>query len=298
MPPNPEWSGCTVSAAQLLEHVDDPDWVIVDCRFNLMRPAAGRRAWEAGHIPGAVYADLDLDLASPVAADGSGGRHPLPDPDELAATLTRWGIHADSTVIAYDDAGNALAARLWWLLRWLGHERVAVLDGGLDGWVAAGGQLPAESARPSSMKSESNVSAHAEFTPKPGSLPVMDVAQVQAGLESGKLVLLDARAAERFDGRQEPIDTRAGHIPGAVNAPFQVNLDADKCFRPAADLGAYYRRLIADQSMTAVACMCGSGVTACHTLLALEAAGMRGAALYVGSWSDWISAPQRPVAVE
>ena len=275
-----------VRVAELLTHIDDPDWVIVDCRFNLLQPAAGRDAWESGHIPGAVYANLDKDLAAAVAPDGAGGRHPLPDPERFAEMASAWGVHSNSTVIVYDDVGNAIAARLWWLLRWFGHERVAVLDGGLHSWITAGEQLV----------TESSVRACGSFVPKPGSLPVIAAAQVQAALDRNELVLLDARAPDRFSGRNEPIDRLGGHVPGAVNAPFQDNLDADKCFRPTSELQAYYRALIADRPIDTVACMCGSGVTACHTLLALEAAGMPGAALYVGSWSDWISAEDRPIA--
>ena len=288
MPSTQEKTRCIVSATELLEHIDDPDWIIVDCRFNLMKPVAGHLAWESGHIPRAVYADLDRDLAAPVTANGSGGRHPLPDPDELARTLMNWGVRTDSTVVAYDDVGNAVAARLWWLLRWLGHERVMVLDGGLNGWNAAGGELTTDTPTP----------ARGSFAANPGSLSVIDAGQVQAKLERDELILLDARAEDRFSGRLEPIDRRAGHIPGARNTPFQVNLSADKCFRPVVELEAYYRAQVGDQSLEAVACMCGSGVTACHTLLALEAAGMSGASLYVGSWSDWISSEQRPIAGE
>jgi len=288
MSPAEQWNGCTVDVTEFREHIDDPDWVLIDCRFNLQKPAAGRRAWEAGHIPGAQYADLDRDLAAPVSPDGTGGRHPLPDPNQFAETAKNWGINPATTVIAYDDIGNAVAARLWWLLRWLGHKRVAVLDGGLHGWIENGGELTVEPRMP----------ARGTFAANPGAQPVIDVAQVQADLEHDKLVLLDARAADRFAGRHEPIDHHAGHVPGAVNAPFNDNLDADKCLRPAEELQAYYRALIADRPMESVACMCGSGVTACHTLLALEAAGMRGAALYVGSWSDWISSGKRPEASE
>ena len=283
-----QWNGCTVGAPELLEHIEDPEWVVVDCRFNLQKPAAGRLAWESGHIPGAQYADLDRDLAAAVKPNGAGGRHPLPDPDRFAETVKNCGIGSGSTVIAYDDAGNAVAARLWWLLRWLGHERVAVLDGGLDGWTAAGGGLTTTTQTPE----------RGALVPKPGSQPVIDADQVQTDLNNDELILLDARATDRFMGRQEPIDRRAGHVPGAANAPFSDNLDADKCLRPPAELQAYYRALIADRPLESVACMCGSGVTACHTLLALEAAGMRGAALYVGSWSDWISSGKRPEASE
>lgn len=277
-----------VSADELGDHLDDPDWVVIDCRFNLMRPGAGRLAYEAGHIPGAVYADLDQDLASAVADDGTGGRHPLPDPTEFGRLLASWGVGPYSVVVAYDDLDNAVAARLWWLLRWVGHQRVTVLDGGLDAWVEADGPLTTEIPQP-----EPGL-----FKPRPGSMPVIDAEGVEAELADGTLVLLDARAADRFAGLSEPLDRVAGHVPGAINTPFQDNLGTDKCFRSAAELHAYYRARIGDRPMEAVACMCGSGVTACHTLLALEAAGMCGALLYVGSWSDWISSEQRPVADE
>jgi thiosulfate/3-mercaptopyruvate sulfurtransferase len=277
-----------VSADELGARLDDPDWVVIDCRFDLMSPGAGRLAYEAGHIPGGVYADLDQDLASAVADDGTGGRHPLPDPAEFGQLLASWGVGQDSIVVAYDDLDNAVAARLWWLLRWVGHQRVAVLDGGLDAWVEADGPLTTEIPRP----------IPGLFKPRPGSMPVIDAECVEAELADGTLVLLDARAADRFAGRSEPLDRIAGHVPGASNTPFQDNLGTDKCFRPAAELQAYYRARIGDRPMDTVACMCGSGVTACHTLLALEAAGMRGASLYVGSWSDWISSAQRPVADE
>ena len=277
-----------VSAGELGNHQNDPEWVIVDCRFDLMRPGAGRQAYDAGHIPGAVYADLDRDLASPAADDGSGGRHPLPDPNEFSRLLASWGVGPDSVVAAYDNAGGAVAARLWWLLRWLGHERVAVLDGGLDAWVAADGALSTEIPQP----------IPANFEPRPGSMPVIDAGAVAAGLNDRDFMLLDARDVKRFNGRSEPIDAIAGHIPGAFNTPYLDNLGAVKCFRPLTEINAYYRARIGDRSMESVACMCGSGVTACHTLLALESAGMHGAALYVGSWSDWISSGQRPVAVE
>lgn len=278
----------SVSVDELRTHLDDPEWITVDCRFNLMRPDAGRLAYEAGHIPGAVHADLDRDLASTGAEDGAGGRHPLPDPTELGRLFTSWGVDKDSIVVVYDDVGNALAARLWWLLRWVGHQAVVVLDGGLEAWTEAGGPLSTETPMP----------VPGEFEPHPGSMPVVDVDFVEAGLTDETLVLLDARATDRFVGRTEPIDRVAGHVPGASNAPFQDNLTADKCLRSAPELQAYYRAIIGERPMESVACMCGSGVTACHTLLALETAGMPGAALYVGSWSDWISSAQRPVAAE
>jgi thiosulfate/3-mercaptopyruvate sulfurtransferase len=282
------WNKHFVSADELSTHLNDPQWVVVDCRFNLMHPGAGRQAYNSAHIPGAVYADLDRDLASPSADDGAGGRHPLPDPDKFALLLANWGVGAHSVVVAYDDAGGAFAARIWWLLRWLGHERVAVLDGGLDAWAATDGPLTSEHTKP----------IPAIFEPQPGSMPVIDAGGVETGLTDRDFLILDARDEKRFKGHSEPIDRIAGHIPGAFNTPFQDNLDADKSFRPLTEINAYYRARIGDRPMESVACMCGSGVTACHTLLALESIGMYGAALYVGSWSDWISSGQRPVAGE
>jgi thiosulfate/3-mercaptopyruvate sulfurtransferase len=278
-------SGCPlVGVDELAEHVADPRWVIVDCRFDLTDPDAGRTAWRTGHVPGARYADLDRDLAAPVADDGAGGRHPLPDPRALQRLFRSWGVDASTRVVAYDDGANAFSARLWWLLRWLGHDDVAVLDGGLAAWQAAGHRL-AEDEPPAGA---------GRFSASPGRMPVLDADAVAAGLAAGDLALLDARAPERYAGEVEPLDKRAGHVPGAINAPFQYNLGDDNCFRNAAALAAYYRAAIADKPR--VAAMCGSGVTACHTLLALEIAGMPGAALYAGSWSDWISDGNRPVA--
>lgn len=275
-----------VSVAELAGRLDDPDWVVVDCRFNLTEADAGRSAWREGHIPGAFYADLDRDLASPVAADGAGGRHPLPTPADAARLFRSWGVHDRSRVVAYDDMGNAIAARLWWLLRWMGHGGAGVLDGGLTGWLAAGNRL----------SSESPTAGAGSFEGTPGSMPVIDADAVRARLAAGELFLLDARAAARFAGQIEPLDRRAGHVPGATNAPFDVNLATDKCFRAPGELQAYYRAAVGDTGIDDVACMCGSGVTACHTLLALEVAGLHGAALYTGSWSDWISDAERPVA--
>lgn len=273
-----------VSVDELAAHLDDPDWIVVDCRFDLMDPGAGRAAWRGGHVPGARYADLDRDLAAPVGADGDGGRHPLPAADELNRRFRAWGIHATSRVVAYDDAGNAIAARLWWLLRWLGHEGAAVLDGGLTAWQAAGHPLSTEEPTPE----------EGSFEGTPGAMPVVDAGAVADGLVSARIALLDARAPERFAGLVEPLDKRAGHVPGALSAPFQANLRADKCFRAPDELRAYYAAAIGDRRD--VVAMCGSGVTACHTLLALEIAGIPGAALYPGSWSDWISGAKRPVA--
>ena len=279
-----------VSVEELAAQLHDPNWIVVDCRFNLMQPDAGREAYAAGHIPGAVYADLDKDLASAASAE-SGGRHPLPDVGAFRHLLDSWGVGATSRIVAYDDAGGAVAARLWWLVRWMGHQRVALLDGGLGAWRAAQHELSDGSA----------TTRQGEFRNgygEPGNMPVVDVAELEAGLIDDRLMLLDARAPDRFFAREEPLDPVAGHVPGALNLPFQENLGADGRFRPAPELHEHYQSVIGARSPSELVCMCGSGVTACHTLLALEVGGFPGAALYVGSWSDWVSSAQRPVATD
>lgn len=259
---------------------------ILDCRFDLAKPDAGRSAFLAGHIPGARYADLNRDLSSPVTP--SSGRHPLPSPRDLAATFRRLGIGPDTQVIAYDDSGGAYAARAWWLLRWLRHAAVAVLDGGLKAWLAAGGTLEAgpEAAVPST----------APFVPNVQPSAVIDAQQVQAQLNDAGFLLVDARAPERFAGAVEPLDPVAGHVAGAVNQPFAANLGADGRFLPPQQLRQLWERRLGGRSATQMAAMCGSGVTACHNLLSLEVAGLSGARLYAGSWSEWIRDPTRPIA--
>ena len=279
-----------VSVDELAVHVDDPTWITVDCRFDLMRPDAGRQAYEAGHIPRAYYADLDKDLAS-VASAERGGRHPLPDAESLGRLFTSWGVGVDSMVVVYDDIGGAVAARLWWLFRWMGHTRVALLDGDLRSWQAAEHELSTE--LPDTVWSES-----AGIYGTPGNMPVVGVAQLEAGLADGSLLLMDARTPDRFAGKQEPLDRIAGHVPGAINLPFQDNLGPGGLFHPAHELRVHHQSRTGARSPSELVCMCGSGVTACHTLLALEIAGLAGAALYVGSWSDWISSANRPVATD
>lgn len=276
-----------IQVETLAAHLQDPEWVIVDCRFDLMNPTAGGDAYRNGHIAGAFYTDLDRDLAGP-ADYHSGGRHPLPRADDLARLFGSWGLTPGKQLVAYDDAAGAVAARLWWLLRWFGHERVAILDGGLQAWLAAGNTL--DTAQPAVHTGR--------YDGTPGHMKVIDADGVTTGLAADQLILLDARAPARFRGQQEPLDPVAGHIPGAVNVPFQDNLTAEGRFRPAAELRAHYQEILASRSTAETACMCGSGVTACHTLIALEHAGLPGASLYVGSWSDWISIDARPIAME
>lgn len=273
-----------VSAAELAEQIDAPDVVVVDCRFDLRDPAAGERAYVAGHLPKAVYANLDRDLAD-LSKQGR-GRHPLPDAEAFCATLGRWGISPDHRVVAYDARDGAIAARLWWMLRLLGHDSVAVLDGGFEAWSRIGGAIERAVPRPRPAQYKARFNARAVAT----------TAVVAARMASGNGVLVDARAAERYRGDIEPIDMVAGHIPGASNRPYSTNLAADGTFRPADELAAEFRALLGDTPVADAVMMCGSGVTACHNLLAMEHAGLRGARVYTGSWSEWISDRGRPVA--
>lgn len=275
-----------VQPEELARHLGDPDWVVVDCRFNLQEPAAGRRMYGEGHIPGAYFADLDQDLAGP--RQPHLGRHPLPEIPQLERLFSGMGIGPATRVVAYDDSGGALAARLWWLLRYVGHTHVSLLDGGLPAWRKAG--LPETRLVP-----ELRTGA---FHARPGSMPVLHTAEVEQRLGEGCLALLDMRARDRYLGRTEPIDPVAGHVPGALSAPFSENLGPDGRFRPPEELKKHYDTLLATLPGRTVACMCGSGVTACHGLFALELAGLSGAHLYAGSWSEWIRSPDRPVARE
>jgi thiosulfate/3-mercaptopyruvate sulfurtransferase len=274
-----------VSAAELAGNLDDPRRRIIDCRFDLAHPGAGEAAYHEDHLPGAVYAHLERDLSGPVTADG--GRHPLPDPQQLNETFSAWGIDRDTQVVCYDAQANAYAARLWWLLRWLGHEQVAVLDGGLRSWRSR--DYPLDRAVP-------RVSPKT-FNGTPRTDMVATTQDLVARLGSDWLCLIDVRTAERFAGDKEPIDTVAGHIPGARNLPYQTNLDSSDCYLPPEALRKMYARILDDFPLEQCVVMCGSGVTACHSLLALELAGMNGAKLYAGSWSEWIRDPNRMVAV-
>lgn len=272
-----------VSVEDLAAHIDDPAWRLFDCRHDLARPDAGAQAYREGHLPGAQFLPLDRDLSGP--RTGSNGRHPLPDPALLATKLGRCGVANDTQVVAYDAAGGMYAARLWWLLRWLGHDRVAVLDGGMPAWQRAGHALTAEV--PAVQPAVLEVRRHE--TP-------IDATYLLTHLTDPQLLLLDARGADRFRGENETLDPVAGHIPGAVNRPFRLNLDADGSFKPAKQLRRELEELLRDRPAQNIVAYCGSGVSACHNLLALEIAGWRGARLYAGSWSEWCSDASRPVA--
>ena len=272
-------------ADELAAAIDDPHLRIIDCRFDLMAPAAGRTAWFEAHIPGALYADLDRDLSAPVAPDT--GRHPLPTVADAEATFSRLGVDADTRVIVYDDAGGAIASRAWWLLRWLGHRRVTVLDGGLQAWRARG--LPLEAGL--------RETAPREFRATPRPERVLTTQEIAANLDSGLAnVLVDARDGVRFRGEAEPIDRVAGHIPGARNLPSGACLRADGTWEGTEALRRRLAPLLGDDDSVPWAVMCGSGVTACHLAISGLLAGYSEPRLYVGSWSEWIRDPVRPVA--
>ena len=271
------------SVDDVAEHIDDPSWRLFDCRHDLTNPDAGADAYRLAHIRNAQFLHLDRDLSG--AKNGTNGRHPLPDPATLADKLARLGVSNDTEVIAYDDSGGMYAARLWWLLRYLGHERVALLDGGLGAWQRAGHALTQEAPDP----------RPAEFRWR-ARLDTVDVDYIQAHLRQPSMLVVDARSPERFRGENETLDLAGGHIPGAVNRFFKDNLSADGRFKPAVQLRREFEDVLRGQPIESVVSQCGSGVTACHNLLALEIAGLHGARLYPGSWSEWCSDPQRPIA--
>ena len=275
-----------ISPAELAAHLDDPTWVIIDCRHDLMNPDAGRTGYATGHIKNALFANLDHELSgAKQGADGVfRGRHPLPERADLVATLRGWGIDADSQVVAYDAHGGMFAARLWWLLRWVGHAGVAVLDGGWSAWQAQG--LP--------MSDQTPVRARGSIAEQAPLVATASAADILDNLTRGVKIIVDARAPERFRGENETMDPVGGHIPGARNRFFKDNLEADGRFKTGAQLKTDFSALVDDPA--AAIMQCGSGVTACHNLLALEVAGMPGAALYPGSWSEWCADPARPVA--
>jgi len=273
-----------IDANTLSEQLSRDDLTLLDCRFDLAHVTWGETEYARAHLPGALYLHLDRDLSSPIS--GSSGRHPLPDPERFAARLAELGVTSDSQIVAYDQGNAAYGARLWWLARWIGLRNVAVLDGGIAAWRASG--FPLETA---------------VRTPRPGSLApfvapnawVSSDAVDELRKRPGNL-LIDARGAERFAGRNETLDPVAGHVPGARNRPYLDNLGADGRFLPAEVLRQRFATMLGSLPPSSVIAMCGSGVTACHHLLALEHAGFSGARLYAGSWSEWIRDPRRPIA--
>jgi thiosulfate/3-mercaptopyruvate sulfurtransferase len=272
-----------IDTATLAQHLPDDNWRFVDCRFDLANPAIGAQQFAQGHIPGAVYAHLDDDLSAKHGGAVSGGRHPLPKRERVRARLAQMGIGNETQVVAYDAAGGMFAARLWWMLRWIGHDAVAVLDGGWPAWQEGGHPTGTQASSPDA----------AVLSMRPALAQWIDVATVLGNIESTARVLIDARAPDRFDGSNETMDPVGGHIPGAVNRFFRTNLDADGRFKPASVLREAF--VVLSQGHPVIH-QCGSGVTACHNLLAMQHAGLPAGALYAGSWSEWVSDPLRPVA--
>lgn len=269
-----------ISTADLAAHLNTSNWVVLDCRFAITDTEKGRQAYKASHIAGARYAHLDEDLSGEIIP-GTTGRHPLPLIDDFVAQLGHWGITNNAQVIAYDDMGGPFAARLWWMLKWLGHENVAVLDGGWPMWLADG--FPVNDAIPA---------IHAEtYVPNLQTALLADVSAVEDATHDGATCLIDARATARFEGKEEPLDPVAGHIPSAQSFPWQANLDEQKRFLKPSLLKARFEGIDTSRCIS----YCGSGVTAAHNLLAIAHAGLPLPKLYAGSWSHWITNPDRPI---
>jgi thiosulfate/3-mercaptopyruvate sulfurtransferase len=274
-----------IDVSQLRDLLGVANCRLIDCRSDLMQPEKGRADYLAGHLPGAIFADLDVDLAGPIT--DTSGRHPLPDVERFRKILESWSVSNDTQVVAYDYANSALAARLWWMLRWMGHEHVAVLDGGIAAWGAAGGEL-----QTTVPQFEETV-----FNAKPKSEYVATTEEISVALAAGsEMNLLDAREAARFFAQTEPIDSVAGHVPGAINYPLSRNLNSDGTWRSATELARIWTDVLDGRPIAPLIAMCGSGVTACHLVLSAKIAGLAEPRVYIGSWSEWIRDPARPVA--
>jgi thiosulfate/3-mercaptopyruvate sulfurtransferase len=273
-----------ISSSELNESIGNPEWAIIDCRYWLDDTEQGRRDYISSHIPGAVYAHMDEHLAAEVIP-GVTGRHPLPDIESFSKTLSNWGINSKTQVIAYDDRGGAMASRLWWMLRWLGHDTVAVLDGGWQDWLMGGY---------ATVSGEENRD-YREFNPQPNHNLMAGMELVIDNLSSSEFILIDARTNERYRGEVEPIDTVAGHIPGAINLPYLDNLTDEGFFLSKKKLREKYKQVIGDTLAYKVIFYCGSGVTSAHNILAMSHARLGNALIYIGSWSEWICEPNRPI---
>lgn len=279
------WHTTLITAEQLAQHLHDPSWAIVDCRYRLADLGFGRNAYVESHVAGAVFADIGEDLSGPVVRERT-GRHPLPEVSAIAAKLSGWGVEEGVQVVAYDDSGGSMAARLWWLLRWLGHQGAAVLDGGWPLWLAR--RFPVRAGIERRERRPFVAREQAEL--------VLSADEIDQARTDAAWRVLDARNADRFRGENETIDPIAGRIPGAVSAPYAENLESDGRFKSRDDLRRRYLGLLGGIPAERAACYCGSGVTAAHDVLALAYAGLGQAKLYAGSWSEWIVDPSRPVA--
>jgi thiosulfate/3-mercaptopyruvate sulfurtransferase len=274
-----------VDADTLRANLNDASWRVIDCRHDLLHPESGAQAYAQGHIAGAVFAHLDHDLSGPKT--GRNGRHPLPDPDQLVGRLRRWGIDPNTQIVVYDANGGQFAGRLWWLARWLGHDRVALLDGGWQAALKAGLTIEARPAEPPPGR----------FERGPALSHAVDLGAIHGARTDPGWLMVDARSPDRYAGANETIDPVAGHIPGAVNRFWQANLGPDGLFKSPAQLRSEFSALLAGRDAAHLIAQCGSGVTACHHLVAMQRAGLVGGRLFPGSWSEWISESSRPIAV-
>lgn len=273
-----------ISADILKSNIDNSNFIIFDCRCDVKDNTYGVQAYNEGHIRNSIFVDIDSDLASEKTTNS--GRHPLPDIDALSEKLSQWGLNSTKQAVIYDDAGGAFAGRMWWTLKWLGHTNVAVLDGALGGWMASGGRLT----------TDSTIFERSIFTPnlvKEMHVSINDVEDAQYKMDK---IIIDARSKERYLGIKDPVDPVAGHVPGAISHPLGKNLDKKGHFKSAEELKLCFNKLVGETQNSDIISMCGSGITACHNILAMEIAGIHGVKLYVGSWSEWIMDKSRPIA--
>nr|WP_233582966.1 sulfurtransferase [Candidimonas sp. SYP-B2681] len=280
-----------IEAHELREKISCPGWLIFDVRHDLINHQAGRQAYEQGHIPGALYLDHERQLSAPKT--GRNGRHPLPARTDFAAFMRTQGLSPQSQVVIYDGGNSMFAAHLWWMLRWLGHEKILVLDGGWSAWVGAAGPIEKGINLPKAFEAQALPDAS---YPDQAAMPTVDAQAVLENIDKPRFTVIDARATERFRGEVEPMDPVAGHIPAALNYPSSLNLQENGRFRSPMELRRHFETLLHGVAPERVVHQCGSGITACHNLFAMELAGLSGSALYPGSWSEWCSDPARPVA--
>ena len=273
-----------ISADDLKNNLSNQNFIIFDCRCDIKDTGYGIKAYTEGHIPNSIFVDVDADLASEKTS--TTGRHPLPDVNILSEKLSQWGFSNNKQAIIYDDAGGAFASRMWWILKWLGHDKAAVLDGALGGWMASGGKLT----------TENTIFERSTFTPSLRDEMHVQIKEVEDAQYKMDKLIIDARSKERYLGIKDPVDPVAGHIPGAISSPLGQNLDKKGHFKSAEELKHNFNKVIGETSSSDIISMCGSGITACHNILALELAGISDVKLYVGSWSEWITDKSRPIA--
>ena len=272
-----------ISAKDLLTNINNKEFVVFDCRCDIKDSKFGIQSYTEGHIENAIFVDVDMDLASEKTQ--SSGRHPLPEPNILSEKLSQWGLSNSKQAVVYDDVGGAFAGRMWWILKWLGHKNVAVLDGGLNAWLKIGGKLV----------TKNTLFEKETFVPEVNNSMQVFINDIEDAQYKMNKLIIDARSKERYLGIKDPIDPIAGHIPGAISHPLGQNLTKEGIFKSPEELKHLYLKVLSDIDGSNVISMCGSGVTACHNILAMEIAGIYGVKLYVGSWSEWITKPDRPI---